>query len=65
MNSLQTVIELRAQSVLGQISGDIPSTREGQTAEPEKLLGAGDADLSGLTGGAGMGQIDGFRFPGF
>ncbi len=49
---LQTVIELRAEGVLGQLNGDIPSTRDGQEAEPEKLLDTSDADLSGLTGGS-------------
>ena len=50
---LQTVLALRAESVLGQISGEIPATKEGQTAEPEKLLDTGDADLSGLSSGSG------------
>ena len=53
---LQTVIELRAESVLGQISGEIPSTRDGQEAEPEKLLDTGSADLSGLSGSSEMGR---------
>ena len=61
--SLQTVIELRAQSVLGQLSGEIPSTRDGQSAEPEKLLDTSGADLSGLTGGYGAGQIMMGGFP--
>ena len=52
LEGLQTVIELRAESVLGQIAGEIPSTRDGQEAEPEKLLDTSDADLSGLTGGS-------------
>lgn len=53
--SLKTAIKLRAESVLGQISGDIPATKEGQAAEPEKLLDTSGADLSGLTSGYGMG----------
>ena len=48
---LLTVIELRAESVLGQLDAEIPSTRDGQEAEPEKLLDTSAADLSGLTGG--------------
>ena len=52
-DGLQTVIGLRAESVLGQISGEIPSTRDGQEAEPDKLLDTSGADLSGLTGGSG------------
>ena len=54
-NSLKTAIQLRAQSVLGHLSVEIPSTRDGQSAEPEKLLDTSGADFSGLTGGAGMG----------
>ena len=54
--SLKLAVELRAQSVLGQLSGEIPSTREGQTAEPEKLLDVSGEDLSGLTSGYGMGK---------
>ena len=54
--SLETAIKLRAESVLGQISGEIPSTKEGQKAEPEKLLDTSGADLSGLTSGYGMGM---------
>ena len=50
---LQTVIELRAEGVLGQLDGEIPSTRDGQKAEPEKLLDTSGADLSGLTGSSG------------
>ncbi len=53
--SLQVAIELRAQSVLGQIEGTIPATRDGQSAEPEKLLDTAGADLSGLSSGYGMG----------
>lgn len=55
---IQTAAELRAQSVLGQISGEIPSTRDGQSAEPEKLLDTTGADLSGLTSGFGMGKMN-------
>ena len=53
--SLETAIKLRAESVLGQISGEIPSTKEGQKAEPEKLLDTSGADLTGLTSGYGIG----------
>ena len=53
---LQALIELRAESVLGQLSGDIPSTRDGQEAEPEKLLDTSGADLSGLSGSSEMGR---------
>lgn len=59
---IQTAAELRAESVLGQISGEIPSTRDGQAAEPEKLLDTSSADLSGLTSGFGMGKMN-FAMP--
>ena len=55
MSSLKEAVQLRAQSVLGQLAGEIPSTRDGQSAEPDKLLDTDDADFSGLSGGAGMG----------
>ncbi len=67
-SSLKLAIELRAQGVLGQISGEIPSTREGQEAEPEKLLDVSGEDLSGLTSGFGMGMGGGnftFAMPNF
>ena len=59
---IQNAAELRAESVLGQISGEIPSTRDGQAAEPEKLLDTSGADLSGLTSGFGMGVMN-FTMP--
>lgn len=63
-SSLQAAAELRAQSVLGQISGEIPSTREGQTAEPDKLLDTGSADLSGLNSmGIGGMNFGNFTMP--
>ena len=52
--SLKQAVQLRAQSVLGQLDGEIPSTREGQSAEPDKLLDTGGADFSGLSEGSGM-----------
>ena len=59
---IETAAELRAESVLGQISGEIPSTRDGQSAEPEKLLDTSGADLSGLTSGFGIGVMN-FAMP--
>lgn len=52
---------LRAESVQGQLDGTIPSTTEGQSAEPDKLKDASDVDMSLLGenfmgGGAGAGQ---------
>ena len=53
---LQTVIALRAEAVLGQLEGTIPSTRDGQEAEPEKLMDTSEADLSGLSS-SGSGEM--------
>ena len=61
-SSLTQAVQLRAQSVLCQIEGTIPSTRDGQSAEPEKLLDTSGADFSGLGSGGGMG---GGGMPGF
>lgn len=52
---------LRAESVQGQLDGTIPSTTEGQSAEPDKLKDASDVDMSLLGdnfmgGGAGADQ---------
>ena len=54
--SIEDAVKLRAQSVLGQLDGSIPSTRDGQSAEPEKLLDTSGADFSGLSGGMSMGM---------
>jgi len=48
--TLQLVLERRATSVLGQIDGTIPSTWEGQKAEPEKLIRSDDINLQELGG---------------
>ena len=65
-NSLVQAVQLRAQSVLGQIEGTIPSTRDGQSAEPSKLLDTSGADFSGLSsGGMGGGGMRNMNFPGF
>lgn len=42
--ALKSFCELRAQSVEGQIAGEIPSTAEGQAEDPDALI-----DTSGLT----------------
>ncbi len=49
---LVTFFELRAQSVLGQLSGSIPSTSEGQAADSAALI---DASELGSSGGASGG----------
>lgn len=48
---------LRAESIQGQFDGTIPSTEEGQQADPSALVDPGDLDLSvmGSQGGGGMG----------
>ncbi len=43
-----TLGNLRAQSVQGQLDGTVPSTTEGQKANPEKLISPGDLKLSVL-----------------
>ena len=53
--SLELAIQLRAKGVLAQLSGEVPSTREGQEAEPDKIVDVRGEDLSGLTSGFGMG----------
>lgn len=46
VETLKTTVELRAQSILGQLDGTIPSTSDGQDAEPDKLIDCSDIDLS-------------------
>ena len=48
--TLQLLLERRATSVLGQIEGSIPSTWEGQKAEPQKLIKSDDINLQDLGG---------------
>ena len=43
---LKTVIERRAESILGQLDGTIPSTTDGQQADSSTLVDASDLDLS-------------------
>lgn len=49
---------LRAESIQGQLDGTVPSTTEGQAAEPDKLIDASSVDMSALggMGGGGMGD---------
>ncbi len=63
---------LRGESVQGQLDGTVPSTTEGQTAEPDKLIDASSVDMSalgdmgGMGGGFDRGDFDDgdFRIPG-
>lgn len=43
---LKTVTERRAESILGQLDGTIPSTIDGQQADSSTLVDASDLDLS-------------------
>jgi hypothetical protein len=43
---LYTVIKLRAESIDGQLSGEIPSTNMGQSVNPSKLIDGSDIDVS-------------------
>ena len=49
---------LRAQSVKGQLDGEIPSTTDGQQADDSALIDAADLDLSemGSMGSMGIGM---------
>lgn len=59
-----TLGDLRAQSIQGQLEGSVPSTTEEQNANPDKLIFAGNLNLSDLgsmmgnRGGRGMGAMD-------
>ncbi len=50
MQTFDTLLQKRAQSVLGQINGSIPSTWDAQKAEPEKLVNSDDINQSDLGG---------------
>ena len=56
---LENYITLRAESIQGQLDGAIPSTEEGQQAQPDSLVDASTIDLSvmGQQGGGGRGQM--------
>ena len=63
---LKTVIERRAESILGQLDGTIPSTIDGQQADSSTLVDASDLDLSimGSQFGGGMMGRGGKMMPG-
>ena len=61
VEALKAFCELRVQSVKGQLSGAIPSTGEGQAADPGALVDASGLSLSvmgtmGMGGGPGGGK---------
>ncbi len=47
---LKEFVELRTESVKGQLSGEIPSTREGQEEDASALIDASSLDLEALGG---------------
>ncbi len=61
---LKALCLLRAESVEGQLSGEIPSTSEGQSAAPDKLIDASAITLSTLGSQGGGGGNRGNEFPG-
>lgn len=62
---LKTLVERRAESILGQLDGTIPSTSTGQQADSSALIDAADIDLSVLgTQGGGRGGMPGGDAPG-
>ena len=48
--TLRLLLEKRAASVLGQINGSLPSTWEGQQAQPQLLINSDDINLQDLGG---------------
>ncbi len=65
--ALKTLGTLRGESIQGQLDGTIPSTTDGQKAEPDKLIDASAVDLSllgdggmngGIRGGVGISRPD-------
>ena len=62
VEALLELIKRRGQSIEGQLAGTIPSTTEGQTANPELLISSEGINISALGsmgGGMGMFRIDG------
>lgn len=66
-NMLMEVVQLRAESVSGQLDGTIPSTDEGQQQDSSSLIDGSDLDLSvmgtfsgGGGGNGGPGDENGF-----
>ena len=64
-------VKLRAESVLGQLDGTVPSTHDGQTANPDVLIDASSIDISvmdsqggGNRGGFGGGEGEVPEIPG-
>lgn len=67
VETLRRFCSLRCESVRGQLDGSIPSTDEGQSADPDALIDASELTLSelGSMGGGGFpGGGSGGGFPG-
>lgn len=61
--AFKTLGNLRCQSIQGQLDGTVPSTTEEQTANPDKLISAGNLSLSSLgsmMGGGNRGNMGGW-----
>lgn len=50
LKTFDVVLKKRAESVIGQIKGDIPSTWEGQAANPQSLIDCKGIDINDLGG---------------
>lgn len=50
VQTLDDMLQMKAKSVLGQMAGTIPSTREAQKANPEKLINCDGLNLRKLGG---------------
>jgi hypothetical protein len=59
-----TLGNLRALSVQGQLDGSVPSATAEQNADPDKLISAGDLDLSDLGSMMGGEHGNNMQFPG-
>lgn len=58
LDTLKNFLELRIESVKGQLKGDIPSTDSDQQKDPSKLVDASDINISDMGSmGMGKGQI--------
>lgn len=55
IETLKELGTLRGESIQGQLDGTIPSTTEGQEAEPEKLIDGSSITLSDMGGHSGGG----------
>ena len=62
VGALVTLGDLRAESIQGQLDGTVPSTTAGQSAEPGKLIPAGNLALSDLGSMMGGGRQNNGQF---